>query len=561
MLQGHNIVGFGGPRLGKKGAAATGALLAVFGSLLVLILYWISFFQDSQVRKYLVGPMGHSTVMESEPGKKIGPRQSSISENPERPDSPQQPDVAGAAMISATDGLAGTIHIARNSPNVDAMVAEEGAPFYPSRITTDGKQLTPEMFVKSESCNECHVEIYEQWSSSIMGHSWEDPIYRAILARASTATEGATDNFCMGCHTPIGLTTGTATAVGSQKAASSGVDCQSCHTISNITGLGNGSLVLTPFTDGRPVKFGPRKDALSPFHDTAYSELHTKAEFCATCHNVTHPFNRFSVERTYDEWRDSPYNGAGIVCQDCHMTPGPGVTENPGTSALGGKERPHVYSHRFTGGNVTLHKYYGEAEQAERARKMLQSAATIEFVKAPRVVKVGQNITIQIKVANVGAGHKLPTGFPEGREVWIDFQAKDAHGKQIYRLGAIKDGHTEKGTKSFKAVLGDPNGNIVDINVWEADRVLSDTRILPKGYAQVEYTFPVPTDVSDYLTIVADLNYMSFPQHILDKLFGKDKMKSEIVLMGSVKYTVKVEKPLRTTARKANGKATALAGR
>ncbi len=34
-----------------------------------------------------------------------------------------------------------------------------------------------------------------------------DPSYQA-RQRASSATEGKVDNFCTGCHTPIGLTTG-----------------------------------------------------------------------------------------------------------------------------------------------------------------------------------------------------------------------------------------------------------------------------------------------------------------------------------------------------------------
>src|SRR5262249_4140150 len=147
---------------------------------------------------------------------------------------------------------------------------------------------------------------------------------------------GKIDNFCVGCHSPIGLTTGTARALGTET-SSSGVDCESCHTVSRISGLGNGSIVLTPVTHNRPVKYGPRNDAMSPFHDTTYSALHTNSDFCATCHNVTHPINHLAVERTYDEWRDSYYHGAGIGCQDCHMSAGPGNSETPGKSAKDGK--------------------------------------------------------------------------------------------------------------------------------------------------------------------------------------------------------------------------------
>src|SRR5262249_32771153 len=100
----------------------------------------------------------------------------------------------------------------------------------------------------------------------------------------------------------------------------------------------------------------------------------------------------------------------------------------------------------------------------------------------------------------------------------------------------------EPGTKSFKAILGDRDGKVVDLNIWEADRILSDTRILPKGFAQVEYTFKVPPTSKGDLTITADLNYMSFPQHLLDEIFGEKSIHSEVVPMGSVRHTAKIRR-------------------
>jgi hypothetical protein len=118
--------------------------------------------------------------------------------------------------------------------------------------------------------------------------------------------------------------------------SSNGVYCEVCHNISASTGIGNAPFVLTPRKYGRPLKFGPFKDARSPYHDTEYSELHTTSTLCGICHNVTHPINRLPIERAYDEWRDSPYAAQGIGCQECHMTPGPDYTKNPGRAAIGG---------------------------------------------------------------------------------------------------------------------------------------------------------------------------------------------------------------------------------
>jgi hypothetical protein len=424
-------------------------------------------------------------------------------------------------------------------------------PFFPMRASTENKKLTEHMFQDPKSCGGCHTDIYKEWESSVMAYAWQDPIYREILKRASKATDGALDNFCIGCHSPIGLTTETVTARGpNADLAEDGVGCESCHNISAATGLGNGSYVLTPQKNGRPLKFGPREDAQSPSHDTAFSDLHTKSEFCATCHNVTNPSNGLPIEETYDEWRASRYSATGIDCQDCHMTRGSGVAANPGKTAPTGKERDNVYAHYFNGGNSTLLEHLGKPEMAERARDMLRTAATLEFLEVPSRIDRGEPVRIRLRVKNTGAGHKLPTGFPEGREVWVDFKVVDADGREVYRLGAIRDGHTEKGTASYRAVLGNSKGEVVDINIWEADRLLSDTRILPDGHADAEYVFTVDEQVRGPLSIRADLNYWALPQYVADELLGKNELKVDIVQMGSVSKEI----PLASTSRAARGR-------
>lgn len=426
----------------------------------------------------------------------------------------------------------------------------ESSPFYPSRATTDGRQLTPDMFENPEVCKGCHSEIYQQWEKSAMAYSWDDPIYQALFLRASKATDGQVDNFCIACHSPIGMTSMNASAAMLETNTDlPGVNCEVCHNITGITGNDNAAYILSPNRD-KHVKLGPRTDASSPYHKTEYSDLHTRSEFCSTCHNVSHPFNSTPIERTYDEWQESAYNEQGIQCQDCHMTPGPGQHDNPGKSAIMGKERKHIYSHEFTGGNSTLQQYFNNPDSAELSRAMLRSAATIEFIDLPDSFIPGELITIKVKVANVGAGHKLPTGFPEGREVWVDFNVKTDIQPSIYRSGAVVDGHTEKGTRNFKVTLGDANGNVVDLNVWEVDRILSDTRIQPNGYSIVDYTFQIPEDISGIVTLYAQLNYWPFPQKIVDELLGKDKLKVDIVNMTSARAVLPIANAEQTIAMK-----------
>jgi hypothetical protein len=454
---------------------------------------------------------------------------------------PGSPDTAGAAETSASDDSAPCIidpHY--NAGNIDCGVARDRAksPYFPYRIITsvEGGNLSIDLFEPPELCKGCHTEIYNQWKGSMHSNAWHDPVYRALMREASKATKGQTDNLCIGCHTPIGLTTGESSPGGERlsKLAANGVQCDFCHNISAAIGVGNGSMVLTPRKYGRPLKFGPFKDAKSPYHDTAYSELHTVSEFCGTCHNVTHPFNRLPLERTYDEWKDSPYAGEGIGCQECHMTPGPGYKKNPGRAAIGGKEREHIFTHYFVGGNTVVPAMLGSELHAKLATEMLQGAARMEIISV-RNVRPGANATVVIRVHNSGAGHKLPTGFPEGREIWVDFRAQDDKGKEIYRLGRLDgEGSPEKGTPTFKVVLGDNEGNIIDLEVWKASRVLHDSRILPRGYADVRFDFQVPADFAGKLVIKADLCYHSFSQAFVDHLLGKDAPKVPTVIMTSV---------------------------
>jgi hypothetical protein len=427
-----------------------------------------------------------------------------------------------------------------NADNLDYGIAidRKKSPFFHSRATSSAGQgyLDIDQFESPETCAGCHEEIYEQWKGSMHSNAWNDPIYLALMRLAGKATKGATDNLCIGCHTPIGLTTGEATPDGERlsELAKDGVQCEFCHNISAVSGIGNAAFVLTPNKYGRPLKFGPFEDANSPYHDTTYSELHTKSEICGACHNVTHPLNRVPMERTYDEWRDSPYPAEGIGCQECHMTPGPGFNKNPGMAAIDGKEREHIYTHYFVGGNTMVTALLGAENHARLSREMLRGAATLELVSV-RNARPGATAAVVLRVHNSGAGHKLPTGFPEGREMWVDFRVTDDKGEPIYRLGRLDEaGRPEDGTHSFKVILGDDAGNIIDVEVWKATRILSDNRILPRGYADVRFEVPLPAGVGEKVTITADLNYHSFSQHFVDRLLGENAPKVPTELMTSL---------------------------
>lgn len=427
-----------------------------------------------------------------------------------------------ALALMAIIGVAPTVFA--TTPIEQRIVKETLTPlFQHHRATTSSGDVIPEnQFDDAQVCGGCHIDIYKEWQVSMMAHAWDDPIYRALLKRASEATDGELDSFCTGCHSPTGLTTGRITTADNRKPPDidkpqthlPGVDCEACHNIRAISGLDNGAYVMND-AGGQKLKYGPRRQAQSPYHETAYSELHTESKLCAACHNVTHPVNGVPVERTYDEWFESPYRKAGVGCQDCHMP------TTPGKSAVMGPERPDRATHHFVGGNTTLLEHFGHDKNADRARRLLQSSATMDVVKKPDTLAPGQLAAITLKVTNTGAGHKLPTGFPEGREVWIDLKIKDRDGGIVYRSGAIENGQTEPDTHSFMVKLGDKNGEKVEVEVWRITHIMSDNRILPKGHALVDYLFEVPPGTLGPLTVEADLNYWPFSQAFADQLLGE----------------------------------------
>jgi len=345
-----------------------------------------------------------------------------------------------------------------------------------------------EAFESAQACG-CHAEFVEQWSTSMHAQAVTDPLYQYKLRKGNEQTGGTIGPFCETCHSPAAAMFGELGQDEYSPVAMEGVTCDVCHQVTGHTEpIGNTSLVWTP--DG--VKRGPHDDAVSPAHATAYSEIHTSAEICGSCHDVRHPGNDLLLEGTYTEWKNGPYAAEGILCQDCHMTPGPGVTKpNPGRSAAGAPEREHIYIMTFVGGNAGL----GDPILAE---ERLRAAAAIELT-APKVTEPGQRVPVTVRITNVGAGHYLPTGLTDVRRMWLELIAVGPDGQAI-----------EIGRREFHTVFHDAEGNS-PAEIWFAVGVESDDRIPPRE--SVENTWDV-TMPEGPLELKATLYYRSAPEEM-----------------------------------------------
>ncbi|MBA4369954.1 MAG: hypothetical protein C0418_00030 [Coriobacteriaceae bacterium] len=345
-----------------------------------------------------------------------------------------------------------------------------------------------------ENCG-CHTAFLEQWRTTMHSKALVDPIYQLKLSEANRATNGALGPFCETCHGPVAAMAGLVGKKGKSRSGSAAeaVSCDFCH---QLTGTAMPPGNFSWRIDANGVKRAQLKDALSPAHETAYSNYHEQAAFCGVCHNVNHPANGLPLEATYTEWSKSEYAKQGITCQDCHMTPGAGVTKpNPGRASGLGPERPHIYTMTWAGGNVGL----GNAALAE---ERLKGAATLEL-EAQEIVEPGKKAEIAVTVVNSGAGHYLPTGLTDVRECWLQVTVTDAGGSKL-----VSERH------DFNTVLADARGRF-PAEVWDAVSVKSDTRIPPKGSKTFTSEYAMPQDGG--VTVEAVLNYRSCSEKMAEE--------------------------------------------
>jgi hypothetical protein len=181
------------------------------------------------------------------------------------------------------------------------------------------------------------------------------------------------------------------------------------------------------------------------------SAFQASSELCGTCHNVSNPFQARDVnvqppyafghiERTYSEWALSDFAkpGSQQTCQACHFAR---VAGGGQASKYGDLHRDYFVSHAATGGSTwvqdALLKMLSGKERRDvdgDALKMVQAQAR-DFLKTAAALnlEVGAGKAL-LTITNL-TGHKLPTGYPEGRRMWVNVRFMDRAGKPLGELG------------------------------------------------------------------------------------------------------------------------------
>ncbi|MCP4136482.1 MAG: cytochrome c554 family protein [bacterium] len=411
-------------------------------------------------------------------------------------------------------------------------------------------------FISPDICGDCHTAIFDQWENSMHSLAHVDPLYVKV---SHFLRQGLTDKgeikeaeSCVKCHTPVGFVSGYPRKVSDDREktapiARRGIQCDYCHSATGAKKMYNNGLTLKPGNgeENPGVKRGPFKDSKSDFHDSAYSEFHTKAEICGTCHDVRHVEFGTKLETTYEEWKNGPYNSKDpakrINCQGCHMYQRPGVPatgstdrpKNPGLASDDGPEREHVFTHYFVGGNSFVPGQFKDKLKPKMAIARLQNAAELSIDEK----KIAKGKII-VNVKNTGAGHYLPTGLTDTRQMWLDITIKDKKGKTVLALGQLDaKGYISKNTILYNTVFGDGKGNPV-LSVVQAREILKDKRIPP--LKSVHEAITLPEGKWKQLTVEVKLLYRIAPQKVVDLVLGEGKMKLPVVTMTTIKKKIKI---------------------
>lgn len=289
------------------------------------------------------------------------------------------------------------------------------------------------------------------------------------------------------------------------------------------------------------------------------------SEFCGSCHDVRlfgtdsigaakgEHFKR--LRNAYTEWtdwakREERAGRPAASCQDCHMSTFPGVCEPAGDTVPAAEKAPgkwdgicppgtrfskrapgsypkalaahnspepaEAVTHYFSGVDVPLSHEYPEALvdeasldvngvplSAKKRRDLLLRASM--RLDAGDARRSGGSLEIPLTVENTGAGHKVPAGFSQEREIWVHLVVRDGAGGVVYEVGRVTRGDEDLHDKAFTRVnvsdaftdgQGRPLGMFgadvrdgPDVPRWEPNPALGGTRFRGRGLINFQNGF------------------------------------------------------------------------
>jgi hypothetical protein len=363
---------------------------------------------------------------------------------------------------------------------------------------------------------------------------------------------------CASCHTTVGPVAAHALRGGYEgnptwtSAVSGAIFAMRPEDRDGRVGIANSGYFLDP-----AILFGGRDALVHARVPSATARYTESSEFCGACHDVRlfgtdvlgardrgEHFKR--LRNAYSEWRawaeDERRRGrAPASCQDCHMSQFPGVCVSdasatataecpagtrfeeraPGTFARGrvapsSETAARIASHFFTSVDLPLTPTFPEAWASDttldasgaplglRARRDALLRRTFRLaIDGAR--SRGAEIEIPIAIENTGAGHRVPAGFSQEREIWIELVVTDARGRIVYEVGKVSANDADLRDKAFLRVstsdaLSDDRGRPLglfgadvadgpDVPQWSPSPARGGTRFRGRGLVNLQNGF------------------------------------------------------------------------
>lgn len=256
------------------------------------------------------------------------------------------------SILVATTLLGSPMFIPANaqSPAKRPEDAKPGQAATPGQVDSKAEHLklfAENKYPSAATCRTCHPDHYREWSASPHAYAQLSPVFNAMHATVVKLTSGSNGDFCIRCHTQVGMNLGESVFMSNMDrhpTSREGISCVVCHRMNTAYGKVSGRFALEEGDLLDPV-FGPKggeelkrvladptKFRVVTNRTDQGRRIHTEAikfnqisesSFCGSCHDVT-LMNGFRLEEAFSSFKHTPAARRGETCHDCHMGLEPG---------------------------------------------------------------------------------------------------------------------------------------------------------------------------------------------------------------------------------------------
>ena len=141
-----------------------------------------------------------------------------------RPSAPVAALAAAAVMLGLSFAVVG---------------AEERLAQQPDGLEDHEAVFAEDRYPSATTCAPCHEDIYREWSVSSHTYAQMSPVFNAFHATVLLITNGTNGDFCIRCHTPVGMNLEEPEFMSNldrNPTSREGVTCIACHRLTKAYG-------------------------------------------------------------------------------------------------------------------------------------------------------------------------------------------------------------------------------------------------------------------------------------------------------------------------------------